>query len=46
MIFIYIMLIFISFMFIYLLRQIDTAITLIYNRLNIEEEIWGSDKDV
>lgn len=29
-----------------LLRKIDTAIELIYNRLNIENEIWGSDKNV
>lgn len=27
-------------------KKIETAIELIYNRLNIEKEIWGSDKDV
>lgn len=29
-----------------LINKIDTAIELIYNRLNIENEIWGSDKNV
>ena len=29
-----------------LINKIDTAIELIYNRLNIENEMWGSDKNV
>ncbi len=29
-----------------LINKIDTSIELIYNRLNIDNEIWGSDKNV
>lgn len=46
MIFIYVFLSCISLLLLALIKRIDTAIELIYNRLNIENEIWGSDKNV
>lgn len=46
MLFVYIFLGVISILLLNLIIKIDTAIDLIYNRLNIENEIWGSDKYV
>lgn len=46
MLFVYIFLGVISILLLNLIIKIDTAIDLIYNRLNIENEIWGSDRNV
>lgn len=46
MIFIYVLLSGIFLLFLTLIKKIDTAIELIFNKLNIDSDIWGSDKDV
>lgn len=46
MIFIYILIACIIILLLEVLKKIDTAIDLIYNRLNIDVEMWGSDKNV
>lgn len=46
MLLIILILICIFFLLLIIMRKIDMAIDLIYNRLNIEEEIWGSERDV
>lgn len=45
MLFIYILNACIIILLLEILKKIDTAIELIYNRLNVDVEMWGSDKD-
>lgn len=45
MIFIYFLITLVIILLLALIKKIDVAIDLIYNRLNIESEIWG-DNDV
>ena len=46
MLLIILILICIFFLLLIIMRKIDIAIDLIYNRLNIDEEIWGDDQNV
>lgn len=46
MIIVYIFLIFVCCSLLYLIHKVDTAIELIFNKLNIDSDIWGSDRDV
>lgn len=45
MIFIFILLICISILLLTIVKKIDSAIELIYNRLNIDSDIWGGEKN-
>ncbi len=43
---VFLMICVIGFMLIYFYKKISLAFDLIFNKLEIDTEIWGSDKDV